>query len=302
MSTAPSATSITPVTATNVLTVRLSDYVQLTKLRLSLLVLVVTAAGYALGADGNGSGLGMLHAVLGTALVAFAANALNQVIERRYDLLMPRTQNRPVAAGRIGVVEATTFSWLCAIGGTVYLSLATNLLAAALALVTFVIYIFVYTPMKRRTWTNTLIGAIPGALPPLIGYVAAGGSSWLIAGTLFAILYLWQMPHFYSIAWMYRADYAAGGYRMLSVVDPTGRAIARQSVYYVLALMVAAALPVAFVSSPNLFVLISSSLAVCFVTCVLQFAVQPERRTARYVLLASIAYLAALMVALLITF
>ncbi len=302
MSTAPAnSTAFAPV-AGNAWVARLSDYKELTKLRLSLLVLVVTAAGYALGADGTASIWGMLHAVAGTALVAFAANALNQVIERRFDLLMPRTQNRPVAAGRIGVGEATIFSWACAVIGTVYLAVAANALAAGLAALTFLIYIFVYTPMKRRTWTNTLVGAVPGALPPLIGYVAAGGSSWLIAGTLFAILYLWQMPHFYAIAWMYRDDYAAGGYRMLSVVDPSGRAVARQSVYYVLALMVAAAFPVAFVGKPNLFVLISSSLAVCFVTCVLQFASKPERTSARYVLLASIAYLAALMVALLVTF
>jgi len=302
MSTAPAnSTAFAPV-AGNAWAARLSDYKELTKLRLSLLVLVVTAAGYALGADASASMWGMLHAVAGTALVAFAANALNQVIERRFDLLMPRTQNRPVAAGRIGVGEATIFSWACAVIGTAYLALAANGLAAGLAALTFLIYIFVYTPMKRRSWTNTLVGAIPGALPPLIGYVAAGGNSWLIAGTLFAILYLWQMPHFYAIAWMYRDDYAAGGYRMLSVVDPSGRAVARQSVYYVLALMVAAALPVAFVGKPNLFVLISSSLAVCFVTCVLQFASKPDRTSARYVLLASIAYLAALMVALLVTF
>lgn len=280
---------------------RIGDYLELTKFRLSLLVLVVTAAGYVVGAHGSTSGFGLIHAVLGTALVAFAANSLNQVVEREFDRLMNRTQDRPVAAGRMSVREATIFGWLCAVVGVVYLWLAANALAAGLAFATFAIYLFVYTPMKRRTWMNTLIGAIPGALPPVIGYAAAGGDSPFIAGTLFAVVYLWQMPHFFAIAWMYRDDYARGGYQMISVVDPTDKAITRQSVYYTLALMLAAALPVAFVANPNLFVLISASLGVCFLTCVLQFATEPNRRAAKSVLWSSIAYLAALMIALLVT-
>ncbi len=280
---------------------RIADFLELSKFRLSLLVLVVTAAGYGLGAPGAIDLVGLAHTLWGTALVAFAANALNQVMERDFDALMQRTRGRPVPAGRISVGGALVFAGLCAAGGILWLDITTNTLAATIAGVTLLSYLWLYTPAKRRSSHNTLIGAVPGALPPVIGYAAASGTVTIEAWLLFAIIYFWQMPHFYAIAWMYREDYARGGYRMLSVVDPSGVRISRQSMVYMAALLIATLLPAIFSDWPVIYLCGAGSLGFWMGVFVERFAADRSRENARAVLLASIAYLPALVGLLLLT-
>jgi len=280
---------------------RAGDYLELAKFRLSLLVLVVAAAGYGLGASGPIDLWGLLQTLGGIGLVAFAANALNQVLEREYDAVMRRTRNRPIPAGRVTASEALIFAGLCGAGGILWLDGAANTLAAALAGLTLLTYVWIYTPAKRRTGLNTLIGAVPGALPPVIGYAASSGTVTVEAGLLFAIVYCWQMPHFYSIAWMYRDDYARGGYRMLSVVDPGGDRISRQSVVFMGLLLFATLLPAVFADWPVIYLCGAGSLGFWLGVFVVRFAAERSRENARAVLLASIAYLPALVGLLLLT-
>ncbi len=199
------------------------QYVQLTKAKLSAFVVMTTALGYVMATPVGGlDWAGLAWTVLGTALCAFAANGLNQVIERRRDAIMRRTRSRPIPAGRMSVRHAFTACLLMAYFGTTILAVSTNLFAAGLAAATIVLYALVYTPLKTRTTMNTLVGAIVGAIPPAIGWVAAAGrmdgGAWVLA----MILFVWQIPHFIALAWMYRDDYAAAGYRMLPVLDPDG--------------------------------------------------------------------------------
>lgn len=214
------------------LVVNWSDVLTLCKPRISVMVLIVTAIGFALGAGDSFTWLGLVHCLIGTALVAVAANILNQVAERASDARMNRTRNRPVASGRMDAGEAAVLGWSAAIVGAAYLLKWSNGLAALLAVATFVLYLFVYTPLKRVSIYNTHVGAIPGALPPLIGFAAAAGHLTPAAWTLFAILFAWQLPHFFAIAWMHREDYLRGGYRMLSSVDDDGRRTGRWIVGY----------------------------------------------------------------------
>lgn len=209
-----------------------SDVLALTKPRISVMVLIVTAIGFALGAGETFTFVAMGHCLIGTALVAVAANILNQVAERESDARMIRTRNRPVASGRMDTGEAAVLGWSAAIVGAAYLLKWSNGLAALLAVATFVLYLFVYTPLKRVSIYNTHVGAIPGALPPLIGFAAAAGHLTSTAWALFAILFAWQLPHFFAIAWMHREDYLRGGYRMLSSVDSDGRRTGRWIVGY----------------------------------------------------------------------
>ncbi|HPF40394.1 MAG TPA: heme o synthase [Phycisphaerae bacterium] len=280
---------------------RIADFLELAKFRLSLLVLVVAAAGYCLGSSGAIDFVSLGHTVIGIALVAFAANAINQVIEREFDAKMLRTRNRPLPSGRVSVAEALVFSGLCAAGGIIWLDAFANTLAASLAALTLFTYVWLYTPAKRLTAHNTLIGAIPGALPPVIGYAAASGSLTIEAALLFLILYFWQMPHFYAIAWMYREDYARGGYRMLSVTDPTGLAVSRQSLLYMGLLILATLLPAVFAGWPVVYLCGAGSVGFWLGVFVVRFATDRTRANARAVLLASIAYLPALVLLLLLT-
>lgn len=280
---------------------RVSDFLELAKFRLSLLVLVVAAAGYCLGAPAAISLLGLGHAVIGIALVAFAANTFNQVIEREFDAKMHRTRNRPLPSGRVSVGEALVFAGVCATAGIIWLDVFANTLAASIAALTLFTYVWLYTPAKRMTSHNTLIGAIPGALPPVIGYAAAAGSLSIEAALLFVILYFWQMPHFYAIAWMYREDYARGGYRMLSVTDPSGLAISRQSLLYMGLLILATLLPAVFAGWPVLYLCGAGSIGFWLGVFVVRFATERTHANARSVLLASIAYLPVLVLLLLMT-
>jgi protoheme IX farnesyltransferase len=273
---------------------RLSDLAELAKLRISLLVLFVTGAGYCLGAPRPIGPAGLLHALFGTALVAVAANILNQVMERRWDRLMRRTTDRPIAAGRVDARAAAAVSVGLAGLGVAYLALAANLLAAALAATTLILYLFAYTPLKRVTEHNTLVGAVPGALPPLIGYAAAAGTIDEAAGWLFAILFVWQIPHFYAIAWLYREDYRRAGYRMLSAADETGSSTARQTVAYSVALLAVSFGPLVAGKAGPVFAVMACALGVMMFAAAARFAISLSRAGARHVVLASVIYLPAL--------
>jgi protoheme IX farnesyltransferase len=212
------------------------DYLELSKSRIVFMVLITTSAGYLFAAD-KVNPLLLLNALIGTALVAAGTNALNQYVEREHDAKMQRTRSRPLPAGRITPRAALLFSSLIAIAGTLYLGLTVNWLTAGLGAFTLTSYIFVYTPLKRVSTLCTVIGAIPGAVPPLMGWTAATNHLGLGGWIIFGILFLWQLPHFMAISWLYREDYARGGFVMLSTLDEKGSAVARQAIYYTLALL-----------------------------------------------------------------
>jgi protoheme IX farnesyltransferase len=200
-------------------------------------VLLTAAAGFYLGArDGVDLWL-LLHTLVGTALVAGGTNAWNQIRERDVDARMQRTRRRPLPSGRLTPRAAAWFASAITVGGVAYLAATVNLLTAALAALTFASYVFLYTPLKRTTSLNTLVGAVPGALPIVGGWTAAGGDLGVAVGALFFILFLWQLPHFLALAWLYREDYRAGGLRMLSVGDDVGRDTGRMAMLYALALL-----------------------------------------------------------------
>ena len=216
---------------------RTMAYVALTKPDVSFLVVLTTLAGYTLGAIGPLDWLRMAQTVIGTTLVAAGTSALNHYIERDSDARMRRTASRPLPTGTLAPAQALWFGVGLAVAGVLELLLTTNILAASLAALTSVLYLGVYTPLKTRTTAATLIGAFPGALPPVIGWAAARGSLGAGAYVLFAILFLWQVPHFHSISWVYREDYARAGIRMLPVVDRDGRVTFGQIVFCAAALI-----------------------------------------------------------------
>ena len=211
----------------------------LVKARLTAIVLLTTFVGFYLGERGAVNYLLMFHALFGTALVAAGAAALNQWLERDYDAKMRRTAGRPLPSGRMQPATVAIFGGACSVIGLVYLAALVNPLTSVVGAVTSVSYLFIYTPLKRVTWVNTLVGAIPGALPPLMGWTAArnelSGEGW----ALFAILAFWQIPHFMAIAWLYRDEYAKAGFVMLPNIDATGSRTAQQSVSNTLALLLA---------------------------------------------------------------
>lgn len=211
---------------------RVADFVSLTKPRLNLLVVVTATVGYYVGARRGISLLALAETVVGTALVAGGAAGLNQVAERDTDSLMWRTRNRPLASERLTPHDAIVFSIAIATAGLLLLAVGTTVLAATIALATLISYNLVYTPLKRRSQLATLVGAVPGALPPMIGWAAAGNSLTREAWALFAIVFVWQIPHFMAIAWMYRDDFRRAGFPLLSVIEPEGRRTARQAVLF----------------------------------------------------------------------
>lgn len=218
-------------------------YLSLTKPDVTFLVVITTWAGYYMGAIGPLHWLHLTHALLGTTMIGAGTSALNHFFERRSDAQMRRTANRPLPAGVLRPVEALAFGVLLAAAGALYLAVAVNLLASMLGVVTCVSYLGAYTPLKKHTTLATFIGAFPGAVPPLIGWAAARGSLTVEAWVLYAILFIWQFPHFLAIAWMYREDYARAGIRMLPVVDQSGDATFRQILAYSAALIPVSLLP-----------------------------------------------------------
>jgi heme o synthase len=274
------------------------DLIELVKARLTLLVLLTTAVGFYLGAEGPINWTALVQAVLGTAAAAAGAAALNQWWEHRLDALMQRTQSRPVPAGRMRPVDALAIGSALSIFGVAYLAVVCNALSAALAAITIIIYIFAYTPLKLVSTFNTALGAIPGALPPMIGWAAARGTLNAGAWMLFAILFLWQLPHFFAIAWMYRDDYARAGFQMISGNDRTGERSASQSVFFCMLLLIVAGLP-AYLGIATVFYLLAELiLGGIFVAVAMRFLKTRARSDARRLFLTSIIYLPLLLGAL----
>ena len=279
----------------------ISDLAELVKARLTLLVLVTTAVGFYLGAEPPVDYKALFHTVFGTAAAAAGAAALNQWWERRADALMQRTRTRPIPAGRMAPLHALVLGTALSIFGFVYLAIVCNVLSALLTAVTIVIYIFAYTPLKRASTANTAVGAIPGAIPPMIGWAAASGNIGAGAWSLFAIVFLWQMPHFFAIAWMCREDYSRAGFRMISSDDPTGERSASQSVLFCILLLVLAGLP-AFVGIVSyVYQAIELVLGGLFIAVAMRFLRLRTQSAARLLFIASIAYLPVLLAALVLT-
>jgi protoheme IX farnesyltransferase len=280
---------------------RFADYVELTKPRVAVLVLFTVAAGAWLAGRSELDPLLVLHTVCATALVAAGASALNQLIERHSDARMRRTENRPLPSGRLQPLEVLLFGLGLGAVGLAYLGLATRQpLAVLVAATTFVLYAFVYTPLKRVSTLNTLVGAVPGALPPVIGWTAVRGTLAPEAGLLFAILFLWQVPHFLAIAWIYRDEYARAGLCMLPVVDPAGKITGRQMVLYCLALVLVSLLPVLAGYAGPVYFAGAALLGLVFLRATLGFLADVSNARARRVLRASLLYLPLLLALLLV--
>ncbi len=275
---------------------RAADYVALTKPRVAILVLFTVAAGAFLAGGRDVSALVVFHAVLGTALVAAGASALNQWLERGSDALMRRTANRPLPSGRLQPAEVFVFGACLGVGGIAYLTLTLpSPVAALVAAFTFASYVGVYTPLKARTPMNTLIGAVPGAMPPVIGWCAVRGAVTEEAVALFLVLFLWQVPHFLAIAWMYRDEYARAGLCMLPVRDRDGRLTGRHMVVYCLALVPASLVPVYLGAAGAVYAGGALLLGLAFLSSVWRFRRFRTVGQARRVLRASLLYLPGLL-------
>ena len=280
---------------------RLADFVSLTKPRITLMVLLTGAMGYFMGSSGAMSLTGLWHVMAGVALVAAGASTLNQVRERDADGRMRRTASRAIPAGRVAPHHALLFGVILGLTGCVYITLFLDPVTALLAVATLASYVFVYTPLKRVTPLNTLVGAVPGALPPVGGWAAAtGGQVGAEAWTLFAILFLWQVPHFLALAWMLKDDYAQGGFRMLPVVDPDGRSTGAHIAITAAALVPVALLPTLLGMTGGLYFAASLLLTLGYAGLSLFLAIRPSERRAREVFLRSVLYLPLLMGAMLV--
>ena len=277
---------------------RVAVFSDLIKARLTMLVLLTTLVGFYLGAHRPMSFALMVHALLGTALLASGAAALNQLVERRQDALMRRTSGRPLPAGHLQPETVLAFGALCSVSGLVWLILAVNPLTALVGAVTLCAYLFVYTPLKRVTWMNTLVGAIPGALPPVMGWTAARGELSAGGWALFAILVLWQLPHFFAIAWMYREDYARAGFQMLPAVDSDGQRTARLCVACTLVLLVASLGPFGLKLAGPSYLGSALLLGIAFVAFAAQFARTLSDAKARQLFFFSVLHLPLLLAAL----
>jgi protoheme IX farnesyltransferase len=270
---------------------RSRDFVSLAKPRLNLLVVASTLAGYAMA---GGETLGVWRVaglLLGTGLVAGGASAFNQVMERDLDALMRRTRTRPLPDQRLQPIEGLLFGAVVTLVGLLMIVASANVLAAVVALATLLSYVAVYTPLKRRSSFGTVIGAIPGALPPIIGWAAAEGALPPQAWTLFGIMFLWQLPHFLSIAWMYREDYARAGFPMLPVLEPDGRSTGRQAVLYAAALLPLSLAPTLMHMAGEFYFAGALVLGVAFLALTARFARTRSTREARQVFFGSIIYL-----------
>lgn len=274
----------------------MTDYVALGKPRLTLMVAVTTVIGY-LVAPGAMDGILLTQVVMGTVLAAMGASALNMVLEASADAKMRRTQNRPIPAGRMSGAEATWFGVTASVSGVAFL-VTVNGLSAALAALTIVTYLFCYTPLKSRTSLCTLVGAIPGAIPPLIGWCAATGTLGVDAVVLFAILFLWQLPHFLAIAWIYRDDYGRAGYPMLAVLDSDGSLTGRQVVLQSVVLVAVSLLPVQLGWAGAGYRMGAILLGLGFVALAFLFAVGPTVASARRLFVGSLLYLPAVFILL----
>ncbi len=270
---------------------RTGDFITLAKPRLNLLVVGSSMAGYAMAGGDTSQAFRLLATILGTALVAGGASAYNQILERKTDALMLRTRLRPLPDGRLPVGDALVFATALSALGIATLAAGVNMLCAIVALATLLSYVVVYTPLKRRTSLATVIGAIPGALPPVIGWTAAredlGQGAWL----LFGIVFLWQLPHFLAIAWMFREDYARAGFPMLPVLEPDGRSTGRQAMIYSAALVPLSLAPTLIGMTGRAYFAGALVLTAIFMTLTVKFALSRSRLDARRLFFGSIIYL-----------
>ncbi|MDQ3908066.1 MAG: heme o synthase [Acidobacteriota bacterium] len=270
---------------------RASAYAELTKPRITTLVMLTTAAGFFLGSRGALSLLAFANTMIGVGLLCSGVSALNEWMERDLDALMRRTMSRPLPAGRLTPRSAFIFGLALTVGGEAYLALLVNPLSALCGLSVVVGYLLLYTPLKTRTSLSTAVGAFPGAVPPLLGWAAASNTVGLEAWVLFAILFLWQFPHFFAIAWMYKEDYARAGIKMLPVVEPEGRLTAQQIILWTLMLVPVSLAPAALGISGAVYFFGALVLGGLFLCTSAQAARTLSRRNARRVLLASVLYL-----------
>lgn len=286
-----------PVATERGIAALLADYLALTKPRLNLLVVVTSAAGYYLGAS-EPHALPMLQTALGTALVASGAAVLNQVYERDTDAVMRRTRLRPLPDGRLGPSEATVFGIGLSVSGIALLLVSANALAAGLAAATLGVYVAIYTPLKRRSEIATLVGAVPGALPPLIGWAASSGTLSIGGWTLFAIVFLWQIPHFMAISWLYRDDYAVARFPMLAVTEPDGRRAGREALVYAWALVPVSLVPSLVGLAGRLYFWTALPLGIVMLVLAWRFARTRSESSARALFVGSIIYLPLIWVAM----
>ncbi|HSJ23198.1 MAG TPA: heme o synthase [Longimicrobiales bacterium] len=281
---------------------RIGAYIELTKPGIVRMVMVTAGAGYFM-ASGLGHPLDMwllLHTLLGIGLAAAGACGLNEYAEWEADGRMRRTEDRPVPSGRMTPRTALWFSTALVFMGLTHLQLFAGSLTAALVALTVVTYVFIYTPMKRYTWTATLVGAIPGALPILAGWTAGGGGLSRPGLALFAILFLWQMPHFYALAWIYRDDYRRGGFRMLTTMDPDGSRTGRQIVLFALVLLPVSVLPSLLGLTGALYLVAAAALGIAFLGLGVAMAARPDDRRAMRLFLGSVAYLPLLLLVMVV--
>lgn len=275
---------------------RFSLYAELTKPGITRLVALTAAAGFYLGSRGGIDVVALVNTIIGTGLASSGSCALNHYLERDADARMRRTKNRPIPSGRVTPAQALVFSIVLGVAGVAYLLLTVNVAAAAVVAATYLVYDFVYTPLKRRSSIATLVGAIPGALPILAGWAAAGGSLASSGGwALFAILFLWQIPHFLALAWLFREDYERGGFVMLPLTDPDGASTAFQSLNYAVGLVLVSVAPTLLGLTGNLYM--GGALLLGGALLALSCGVLRERtnRSARRLFMASVVYLPALL-------
>jgi protoheme IX farnesyltransferase len=275
---------------------RMAVLSDLFKTRLTTLVLLTTFIGFYLGSIGPVDYLLLLNTLIGTALLACGSSVLNQWLEREHDAKMHRTEDRPLPTGRITPDAALKMGGILSAAGLAYLAFSVNLLTSVLGAATLILYVLIYTPLKRVTTLNTVIGAIPGALPPLMGWTAAQGQISIQGWSLFAILFFWQLPHFLAIAWMYREDYARGGFQMLPIVDPTGVRTGRQAVSHTLGLLVISFFPYLYKMVGTAYMVGALVLGIVFLVCAIQFARKLDRASARTLFFVSIIYLPLMMI------
>lgn len=269
----------------------LAVFSDLIKARLTFLVLLTTLVGFYAGYTGTLDWMLLVHTMLGTALVASGAAALNQFLEREHDAKMPRTEDRPLPSGRMDANTVLLLGGACGAFGLIYLAVAVNLATSVLGAITLGSYLFIYTPLKRVTTLNTIVGAVPGALPPLMGWTAARGEITLDGWSLFAILFFWQLPHFLAIAWIYREQYARAGYMMLPVVDPSGHRTGRQAVSHTLGLLPVSLSPFLFHLAGPVYLCGALVLGLAYLWFAVRFSRQLTIPRARGLFFASILYL-----------
>jgi heme o synthase len=270
---------------------RVMDFVELTKPRLALMTLITASVGFYLASPRLLDWLRLIHTIIGTGLAAAGVLALNQYLEREQDARMARTRNRPLPDGRIQPTEALVFGVVLVVGSLLYLTFVVNPISALVITAIIVSYLFGYTPLKQRTSLCTVVGAIPGALPPVVGWVAARGTLNIEAWVLFAILFLWQLPHSLSIAWLYRDDYAQAGFRLLPVIQPDGASTRRQIVSNCLGLLVVGLLPTLIGLTGVVYFFAALILSTIFLAFGLSLAISRSMAAARRLLYASLVYL-----------